>query len=139
MRLDRQTWLAALMLLGVLLTGVALGAALDRAWTAQLGPRPPPERRPPPPDQVADMFRLQLQLDDRQAAHVRAVLDEDHARNRALMDEVQPRLRAGMEASQLRIRAVLTPAQAERFDRMTAEHPPPWGPPPPPPPPPPPR
>ncbi len=153
----RESLLAGALLLGVFLLGAAAGVGVDRA----MGRGPPPPAAPPPhalpplprPDGPQDgpprgppwegLVR-DLDLDERQAAEVRAAFDEA----RVVVDGVRARTRPEVDAAvgraEARVRAVLTEPQRARFEALRRDRPmgPPGfgGPPPMPPPmPPPPR
>ena len=106
--------------LAVFVLGCVTGAALDSAY--RLGAAG--ERRPPSQQQREDFFeslKRNLDLDARQTAAVRAVIDETREEYRQLRTEVRPRYDSLRRDGRARIRALLTPEQQQKFDRMVAE------------------
>ena len=68
-----------------------------------------------------EKMRRELELDERQAAEVRKILDETRNEYRALRSEARPRFDAIRQSARTRIRALLTPEQQQRFDARVAE------------------
>jgi Spy/CpxP family protein refolding chaperone len=66
-------------------------------------------------------MRRDLELDDRQAADVRRILDETRNEYRALRSEARPRFDAIRQSARTRIRALLNPEQQKRFDARVAD------------------
>jgi Spy/CpxP family protein refolding chaperone len=106
--------------LAVFVLGCVTGAALDSAYRLRAaGPR-----RPPRQQQREDFFEAlqkNLDLDERQSAQIRAVIDETREGYRQLRTEVSPRYDALRRDGRAKIRALLTPEQQQKFDLMTAE------------------
>jgi Spy/CpxP family protein refolding chaperone len=108
------------LVLAVFALGAVTGAALDSAY--RLGAAG--SLRAPQPSPREDFFELlqkNLDLDARQAAEVRAIVDETREGYRQLRTEVRPRYETLRANGRARIRALLTPEQQQKFDRMTAE------------------
>ena len=73
------------------------------------------------PEQVLEKMRRELDLDERQAAEVRKVVDETRNEYRTLRTEARPRFDAIRQSARTRIRALLNPEQQKRFDARVAE------------------
>lgn len=69
-----------------------------------------------------ERLRRDLNLNDQQAAQVRAILDETRNEFHQLHSEARPRYDELRRQANERIRAVLTPEQRQRFDERVAEH-----------------
>lgn len=107
-----------LVLLSVFALGCVTGALLDSAYRLHRqqmhGFRG--EREP-----IFEDLRRDLNLNDQQAAQVRAILEETQNEFRQLRAEVRPRYDALRQQAREKIRAVLTPEQQKRFDAKVAE------------------
>jgi Spy/CpxP family protein refolding chaperone len=107
--------------LAVFVLGCVTGAALDSAYRLRVaGPRRPPRQQ----QQREDFFeslQKNLDLDERQSAQIRAVIDETREGYRQLRTEVRPRYDTLRRDGRAKIRALLTPEQQQKFDLMTAE------------------
>lgn len=135
---DRRTAAAAL-LISMFLAGVVGGAAFMRVLQGRPGPHPlgwrdgggPGGRMPPvsfmpdstqPPRGFAPMAlsqRLSQELDltEDQREQLEEIIEEREAAASAIMDSLGPRLQAQLDSMNAAIRALLTPEQAEVFDR----------------------
>ncbi len=110
-----------LVVVGVFLLGGVTGASLDGVYRSQAdGGRRHWGRRGGERD-LLEKLRRELNLNDTQAAQVRAILDETRNEYRKLRDEARPRHDAMRQNSRSRIRAVLTPEQQLIFDAKVAE------------------
>lgn len=107
--------------LAIFVLGCVTGAALDSAYRLRAaGPsrRPPREQRH---DHFFESLQKNLNLDERQSAQIRAVIDETRDGYRQLTTEVRPRYDSLRRDGRAKIRALLTPEQQQKFDQMTAE------------------
>ena len=111
-----------LVLLGVFVLGGVTGAALDGAYRLQASSERQ-EKHGHGRDKAAyfEDLRRDLNLNDQQAAQVRAILEETRNEFRQLRAEARPRYDALKQKARERIRAVLTPEQQQRFDAKVAE------------------
>ena len=117
-----KLWLAVA---AVFITGCATGALLDSAYrlrvdAAREGGREEGRGRRSP-EQVLEKMRRELDLDERQSAEVRKVVDETRNEYRTLRAEARPRFDAIRQSARTRIRALLNPEQQKRFDARVAE------------------
>lgn len=111
----RSKQLAALVLLGALVVGGAVGIAADRT----LGP-PEAAAAPVPETGVVDEFAAELALTPEQRAAVDAILDERHRIIDSIMAPVRPQITAARDAARRQIRQRLTAEQQPRFDAYLA-------------------
>ena len=107
-----------LVLLSVFALGCVTGALIDSAYRLHRhlemhGSRGDRE--------LFEDLRRDLNLNDQQAAQVRAILEETQNQFRQLRVEVRPRYDALRQQASEKIRAVLTPEQQKRFDQIVAE------------------
>ncbi len=113
-----KLWLAVA---AVFALGCATGALLDSAYRLRVGAAGNAARARRDPERVFEKMRRDLELDERQAAEVRKILDETRTEYRSLRSEVRPRFDAIRQSARTRIRALLTPDQQKRFDARVAE------------------
>jgi Spy/CpxP family protein refolding chaperone len=118
-----KLWLAVA---AVFALGCATGALLDSAYRLRVDAARGQGREEGrvgrrSPEQVLDKMRRDLDLDERQAAEVRKVVDESRNEYRSLRDEARPRFDAIRQSARTRIRALLNPEQQKRFDARVAE------------------
>ena len=114
-----KLWLAVA---AVFALGCATGALLDSAYRLRAGAARGESRGGKrDPAHVFEKMRRELNLDERQAAEVRKILDETRNEYRALRSEARPRFDAIRQSARARIRALLTPEQQQRFDARVAE------------------
>ena len=107
--------------LAVFVLGCVTGAALDSAYRLRAeGPRRAP-RQQQQREEFFEALQKNLDLDERQSAQIRAVIDETREGYRQLRTEVSPRYDSLRRDGRTKIRALLTPEQQQKFDRMTAE------------------
>lgn len=108
MRLDLRQVIPALLI------GLALGAGLGRwaHWRHYDGGH---ERRY---GRMVERFSRALDLTPNQRREVEAILERKRARLRALRGETRPKLAEIRRSTRAEIRGILTPEQAERFDRL---------------------
>ena len=106
--------------LAIFVLGCVTGAALDSAYRLRAaGPRRP--SREQGRDHFFESLQKNLNLDERQSAQIRAVIDETRDGYRQLSAEVRPRYDSLRRDGRAKIRALLTPEQQQKFDQMTAE------------------
>ncbi|HEY0171795.1 MAG TPA: hypothetical protein VGB98_12290 [Pyrinomonadaceae bacterium] len=115
-----KLWMAVA---AIFVTGCATGALLDSAYrlradAAREGGRVGGRRNH---EQMFDKMRRELDLDERQSAEARKILDETRNEYRALRSEARPRFDAIRQSARTRIRALLSPEQQKRFDARVAE------------------
>jgi Spy/CpxP family protein refolding chaperone len=114
-----KLWLAVA---AVFVLGCATGALLDSAYRLRVdAARGDGRGGRRSPEQVLDKMRRELDLDERQAAEVRKVVDETRNEYRSLRSEARPRFDAIRQSARTRIRALLNPEQQKRFDARVAE------------------
>jgi Spy/CpxP family protein refolding chaperone len=114
-----KLWLAVA---AVFALGCATGALLDSAYRLRAGAARNESRGGKrDPNHMFEKMRRELDLDERQAAEVRRILDETRNEYRALRSEARPRFDAIRQSARTRIRALLTPEQQQRFDARAAE------------------
>jgi hypothetical protein len=113
--MQRSKYVAALVLVGAVLVGYALGFAADRASVRdRLAPR-----------WDAHAIRTQLHdalgLDDRQRAVVDSILDRRNERIETLMAPIKPQIDALKDSARAQIRLHLRPQQQARWDGIIRE------------------
>ena len=114
-----KLWLAVA---AVFALGCATGALLDSAYRLRVGAaRGEARSGRRGPEHMFEKMRADLQLDERQAAEARKILDETRNEYRSLRAEARPRFDAIRQSARTRIRALLTPEQQKRFDARVAE------------------
>ena len=128
--IDRNSVLAAGLVVVTLLLGMVSGVALDR-W--MLRPRaeyvelPRGPGRPGMPgrfdpaqfkQRMSAQLTRELALTDEQRIKVDSILSAQQAVSRGVMEEVRPRLQQVAESTQAAIRAVLTPEQQEQLQKL---------------------
>ena len=113
-----KLWLAVV---AVFLLGCATGALLASAYRLRADAGPRESRGRHGHEDRFEKMRRDLDLDERQAAEVRRILDESRNEYRALRAEARPRFDAIRQSARARIRALLTPEQQRRFDARVAE------------------
>jgi Spy/CpxP family protein refolding chaperone len=114
-----KLWLA---IAAIFALGCATGAFLDSAYRLRAGAaRHGARGGKRDPAHAFEKLQRELNLDERQAAEVRRILDETRDEYRTLRSETRPRFDAIRESARTRIRAVLTPEQQQRFDARVAE------------------
>jgi Spy/CpxP family protein refolding chaperone len=111
-----KIWLA---LVSVFALGCVTGFSIDSVYRLRAGARRPPESRKE--EAVFERMKRDLNLNDQQAAQIRAILDETRDEYRQLRAEVRPRYDAVRQNARTRIRALLTPEQQQKFDAKVAE------------------
>lgn len=116
-------WKATILVAGVFLLGMVLGAATLYMAESVWGDSPAGRDRRGPYGPggdarvVAELTR-ELGLTAEQQAQLVASLEESRAQMNAVYDTVRPQLQQIREAGRDRIRAFLTPEQRERFEVM---------------------
>lgn len=114
-----KLWLAVAAIFAL---GCATGALLDSAYRLRAGAaRNNEQRGRRDPERIFEKMRHDLDLDERQSAEVRKILDETRNEYRSLRSEARPRFDAIRQSARTRIRALLTPEQQRRFDARVAE------------------
>ncbi len=128
----KKEWGTALVAMVIFSSGLAAGHSLSGLRAKAVGQRDPRraegDRRGGPavqlPGAIAQRLEFvrkaqkELDLTPEQRARVEGHLDVSRERIRKLWEPVIPQVRAETDALKRRIRAELTPAQAERFDRL---------------------
>lgn len=107
-----------LVIVGVFVLGCLTGASLDSAYRLRAGGAEHGRRNK---EDIFESLRRDLNLDERQAAEVRSILEQTRNDYRALRAEAQPRYDAIRQHARTRIRALLTPDQQKSFDARVAE------------------
>ena len=114
-----KLWLAVAVVFAL---GCATGAFLDSAYRLRAGAARDESRGGRrDPSHMFEKMRRELELDDRQSAEVRKILDETRNEYRALRSEARPRFDAIRQSARTRIRALLNAEQQQKFDAKTAE------------------
>ena len=115
-----KLWLAVSVVFAL---GCATGAFLDSAYRLRAGGARGESSRGGKrnPEHMFEKMRRELDLDERQSAEVRKILDETRNEYRALRTEARPRFDAIRQSARTRIRVLLTPDQQRRFDARVAE------------------
>ena len=114
-----KLWLA---IAAIFALGCATGAFLDSAYRLRAGAARNGSRGGKrDPAHVFEKMQRELNLDERQAAEVRKILDETRNEYRALRAEARPRFDTIRQSARTRIRALLTPEQQQRFDARVVE------------------
>jgi Spy/CpxP family protein refolding chaperone len=114
-----KLWLAVA---AVFVLGCATGALLDSAYRLRVdAAREGGRGRRGDSEHVFERMRRDLDLDERQSADVRKILDETQGEYRSLRAEARPRFDAIRHSARTRIRALLNPEQQKRFDARVAE------------------
>ena len=133
MTLDRNSVLAAGLVVVTLVLGIVSGVALDR-WMLRPGreftERPMPGRpggmrgRFDPGqfrERLGAQLTKELRLTEEQRVKVDSILSAQQAKSRGVMEEVRPRLQMVAESTQAAIREVLTPEQQEQLQKVREE------------------
>lgn len=110
-----------LVILGVFALGCVTGAALDSAYRLKASSEPLSRDERRGKEDIFESMKRDLNLDERQATEVRAIIEQTRNEYRTLRAEVRPRYDAIRQNSRARIRALLTPEQQQRFDAKVAE------------------
>ncbi|HEX8291861.1 MAG TPA: hypothetical protein VF570_08915 [Pyrinomonadaceae bacterium] len=114
-----KLWLAVAVVFAL---GCATGAFLDSAYRLRAGAgRGDSRGGRHDREHMFEKMQRELELDERQSAEVRKILDETRGEYRALRAEARPRFDAIRQSARTRIRALLTPDQQRRFDARVAE------------------
>ena len=113
-----KLWLAVA---AVFALGCVTGALLDSAYRLRAGAARSEARGRRGHEEVFERMRTYLDLDERQAAEVRKILEQTRGDYRALRAEARPRFDSIRQSARTRIRALLTPEQQQRFDAKVAE------------------
>ncbi|MDT5267924.1 MAG: hypothetical protein QOH49_110 [Acidobacteriota bacterium] len=114
-----KLWLAVAVVFAL---GCATGALLDSAYRLRAAAARNESRAGRRnPEHLVEKMRSELNLDERQSAEVRRILDETRNEYRTLRTETRPRFDTIRQSARTRIRALLTPDQQQRFDARVAE------------------
>ena len=123
---------AALLLLGTLVVGVALGALGAGALRPRLETRRPPPRGD---DRgrgtggfAAHMLEVIAPRDSTQGARVRVIVERAATRNRAHIEDLNHSLRASVDSMRAELAPFLSSDQRDRLERATNQLPPVRGP-----------
>ena len=132
--LDRNSVLAAGLVVVTLLLGIVSGVAIDR-WLL----RPPREFAGPGPgrmpaggerrrfdpgqfrEQLSAQLAKELELSAEQRVKVDSILSAQQMKSRELMGEVRPKLQVVAESTQAALRKVLTADQQEELRKLREE------------------
>ena len=130
----RTRLVAALLLLGVFLTGGVAGAAAnhlvssrDRTAFAlryeQSDERGPRGRRGSSPGErsPAGMLEQRLDLTPEQRQGMEQIFDARRRRIETVLRDIEPRLQAQRDSTDVEIRTLLTVEQVQEFDQLVAE------------------
>ena len=107
-----------LVVTGVFVLGCVTGVSLDSAYRLRSGSERADKRDK---DKTFERMKRDLDLNEQQAAQIRAILDQTRDEYRQLRAEVRPRYDAVRQAARTKIRALLTPEQQQKFDARVAE------------------
>jgi len=130
---DRNSVLAAGLVVVTLLLGIVSGVALDRWMLRPGGEYVETPRGPGRPgmrgrfdpvqfkERMSEQLTRELALSVEQRVKVDSILSAQQATSRGVMEEVRPRLQQVAESTQAAIRAVLTPAQQEQLRKLREE------------------
>ena len=110
-----------LVLVAVFMLGSVTGAALSGLIRSRASGGHPESRERAANERFAKM-RAELNLTDQQATQIRTILDDTRNEYKALRTELKPRFDEPRQKARAKIRELLTPAQAEKFDAMIAQH-----------------
>ena len=115
--MQRSKQHALMFLLGVFLTGSAVGFTADRVLVRER------IRSCAKGDQRAMRARLSedLQLSAAQRASIDRILDEKHRQMSVLLAPARPQMDSISEVARTQIRAILTPAQRADFEKLHRE------------------
>ena len=102
------------VLLVVFALGCVTGAAINGIYRGQTGPSDQGEA-------YFESLEKELGLSDEQAVRMRAILDETRTQYKSICAEVRPRYYNLREGARVRMRELLSPEQAERFDRLAPQ------------------
>ena len=113
-----KIWLAVV---GVFALGCVTGVSLDSVYRLRAGNGRPEVRGRRDKEEVFERMKRDLDLNDQQAAQIRAILEQTRDEYRQLRAEVRPRYDGVRQTARTRIRALLTPEQQQKFDAKIAE------------------
>lgn len=113
-----KIWLAVV---GVFALGCVTGISLDSVYRLRAGNGRQEARGRRDKEEVFERMKRDLDLNDQQAAQIRAILEQTRDEYRQLRAEVRPRYDSVRQTARNRIRALLTPEQQQKFDAKTAE------------------
>ncbi|HMF57295.1 MAG TPA: hypothetical protein VK619_13210 [Pyrinomonadaceae bacterium] len=105
--------------LSVFVLGCLTGAALDSAYRLRARGQGRPSTQGK--QEFFESLKSNLNLNDQQAAQIRAIIEETRDNYRQLRTEVSPQYDAIRQRARTRIRALLMPDQQQKFDAMIAE------------------
>jgi hypothetical protein len=117
----RSRWLAFALALGVFVTGLAAGIAVDRLFLLDRDGGDQRRGRPRSAEELLERYRERLDLDDRQAALVGDILRRRFSEAGAVMTEFDPQMEAIRKLGNGEVRALLRPDQRPRFDEIVKE------------------
>ena len=109
-------WQIRLAVLLIFIIGFVAGALTMNVYRGRHQAAAPEERRG-----RFERVMEQLNLTTEQREQVKAIFDDARAQLSEMRNESRPRLRAMREQTHERLRNVLTPAQWEQFQKLTAD------------------
>ena len=112
-----------LVVVGVFALGCVTGASFDSLYRLRTSRQEASqeEKGRHGKEDLFESLKRDLNLNERQATEIRAILDQTRSEYRTLRAEVRPRYDALRQNARSRIRALLTPEQQQRFDAKAAE------------------
>lgn len=113
-----KIWLAVV---GVFALGCVTGVSLDSVYRLRAGNSRQEMRGKRDKEEVFERMKRDLDLNDQQAAQIRAILEQTREEYRQLRAEVRPRYDAVRQSARAKIRGLLTPEQQQKFDAKAAE------------------
>jgi len=116
----RTTLKIWLVLVAVFLLGSITGAAVTGLYRSRASAEREGRERGKH-DQRFEKMRQELNLTDKQAADVRAILDQTRGEYRSLREELRPRFEEPRLKARAKIRALLDAEQQKKFDTLAAQ------------------
>ena len=113
-----KLWLA---IAAIFALGCATGALLDSTYRLRAAARHSSHGGKRDPAHAFEKLQRELNLDERQAAEARRILDETRDEYRRLRAEVRPRFEEPRLKARARIRELLSADQQQKFDALAAE------------------
>lgn len=108
-----------LVVVGVFVLGCITGFSLDSVYRMRAGNER--AQRKNGKEDVFEHMKRDLNLNEQQAAQIRAILEQTKDEYRQLRAEVRPRYDSVRQNARTKIRALLTPEQQQKFDAEVAK------------------